>query len=157
MRGEHFNQLYESTLLEGSSPHARGAPQKNEPARIELGIIPACAGSTPHRRRPGRARGGIIPACAGSTHLQRHLARVGGDHPRMRGEHENISNCGDGLPGSSPHARGARHILTLTTPATGIIPACAGSTFENRLNVFNRRDHPRMRGEHHINSLTSMV
>ena len=50
--------------------------------------------------------------------------------------------------GSSPHARGARHLLFLTRFRPGIIPACAGSTEEGRPRLRVLRDHPRTRGEH---------
>ena len=66
----------------------------------------------------------------------------------MRGEH---SRYGDDCPacvGSSPHARGALNLLDLAVAISGIIPACAGSTFAAILHTFRREDHPRMRGEH---------
>ena len=89
MRGEH---LHAATMIiqdPGSSPHARGAPAWNTRINHDVGIIPACAGSTDtsrikrprikdHPRMRGEhgcliARntlgGGIIPACAGSTCL----------------------------------------------------------------------------------------
>ena len=46
MRGEH--QHPDDTLADevGSSPHARGAPAKNFVSSCQVGIIPACAGST---------------------------------------------------------------------------------------------------------------
>ena len=50
--------------------------------------------------------------------------------------------------GSSPHARGARHLGPAEALAYGIIPACAGSTLERLLRRHSKRDHPRMRGEH---------
>ena len=46
MRGEHENEKIEDTPFRGSSPHARGAPQDRLRAVADLGIIPACAGST---------------------------------------------------------------------------------------------------------------
>ena len=66
MRGEHAVAPEMTSFEQGSSPHARG---------------------TPDRRRRRRRRRGIIPACAGNTVLA-DCACVGlGDHPRMRGEH----------------------------------------------------------------------
>ena len=66
MRGEHPGHLDKSWYVQGSSPHARGAPRGHERCRPRAGIIPACAGSTVAMtsNRPSRW-----------------------DHPRMRGEH----------------------------------------------------------------------
>ena len=48
MRGEHaLSQLF-LVLLEGSSPHARGARRHGLVSGRLAGIIPACAGSTHH-------------------------------------------------------------------------------------------------------------
>ena len=50
-------------------------------------------------------------------------------HPRMRGEHRQA--------GPTPAA------------VRGIIPACAGSTWQDAFRKRLNRDHPRMRGEHY--------
>ena len=66
MRGEHCDYAVTHSINRGSSPHARGALHARTERQVNLGIIPACAGSTnvteSFRYRPG-------------------------DHPRMRGEH----------------------------------------------------------------------
>ena len=127
MRGEHNFGDGEDDRVTGSSPHARGALGGHERLCVEVGIIPACAGSTP------------LSPCHG---------RLRRDHPRMRGEHASgHALCGSAV-GSSPHARGARRADRVISSKLGIIPACAGST---RLFAACRhapRDHPRMRGEH---------
>ena len=46
MRGEHRLVFHGVRLRWGSSPHARGAQQRAKSRFDELGIIPACAGST---------------------------------------------------------------------------------------------------------------
>ena len=111
MRGEHATLRIIVLGLEGSSPHARGAPGCEVMA---VGV------------------GGIIPACAGST--GRECVRVDAlrDHPRMRGEHCSRRWRRPTRTGSSPHARGAlvRHLVSLGV--AGIIPACAGSTPRHR-------------------------
>ena len=86
MRGEHLPVSFESESSWGSSPHARGALSLAAGVPIEVGIIPACAGSTASLRPSG-----------GSCW----------DHPRMRGEHEKQPYHGLARAGSSPHARGA--------------------------------------------------
>ena len=68
MRGEHCRRSSARPRTTGSSPHARGAPGCARYGVGELGIIPACAGSTP------------TPSTSGSATW---------DHPRMRGEHYN--------------------------------------------------------------------
>ena len=66
MRGEHLSRPTLAMIVSGSSPHARGA--LDAPANLNGQV-------------------GIIPACAGSTCLHNRQATHIGDHPRMRGEH----------------------------------------------------------------------
>ena len=129
MRGEHSPHPMGSRMSRGSSPHARGAPQKRHGQDKDHGIIPACAGSTtPPRTRRARSR----------------------DHPRMRGEHDLARAVKNVTSGSSPHARGALVEHVFAARQIGIIPACAGSTISKRREHEVRRDHPRMRGEHYM-------
>ena len=107
MRGEHATGRSAANLTTGSSPHARGA-QGATLAEIK--------------------RAGIIPACAGSTTSASTTGSTGWDHPRMRGEHLPPITHQSHLAGSSPHARGAHSRNFEILPASGIIPACAGST-----------------------------
>ena len=107
MRGEHARHRLLWFMSVGSSPHARGAHRDTLNASIADGIIPACAGST--ARSPQRS---TLPW----------------DHPRMRGEHYLRTQALGGGEGSSPHARGARLILSSRISNFRIIPACAGST-----------------------------
>ena len=75
----------------------------------------------------------------------------------MRGEHsaENVRLAH--LVGSSPHARGAPLAALKAVERSGIIPACAGSTHDPELDSVQRRDHPRMRGEHQIAQSACLV
>ena len=168
MRGEHTTNRTGGKTTWGSSPHARGAHRRGHGQQLHLGIIPACAGSTQARpawRRPRgdhpRMRGEhiagdvyavfiawIIPACAGSTCRSRSCRGRRGDHPRMRGEHLRPSLAYMPARGSSPHARGALIELVAAPLEVGIIPACAGSTFNGLGDIAESGDHPRMRGEH---------
>ena len=131
MCGEHDGVQAILTTDKGSSPHVRGALILTVLPLLKHGIIPACAGSTPlPARRPKRHR----------------------DHPRMCGEH--VVHAAQHLPkrGSSPHVRGAHHRHRRQNKTTGIIPACAGSTFDWPWLMDWTRDHPRRCGEHHTDS-----
>ena len=66
----------------------------------------------------------------------------------MCGEHAIGDDEPVEIPGSSPHVRGARGVMVLTLGTEGIIPACAGSTGDERVEPHHRGDHPRMCGEH---------
>ena len=68
----------------------------------------------------------------------------------MRGEHFQCDGHTHKRKGSSPHARGARVDKLDVRVFVGIIPACAGSTFNYILTLQSNGDHPRMRGEHVI-------
>ena len=168
MCGEHWNYQTWTCWSWGSSPHVRGAPTGPVIVQHACGIIPACAGSTLEQvaRRIGQegssphVRGaqvcvegvlktpGIIPACAGSTLrvsiVDAHLR----DHPRMCGEHAIVVSLSLESEGSSPHVRGAHLVHGHFDDGTGIIPACAGSTWYPPAESANPRDHPRMCGEH---------
>ena len=128
IRGEHEEAMTLEDVLEGSSPHTRGAPRRRRPRGGPGRIIPAYAGSTqpryaprggewgssPHTRGalvPEPAKGsrmGIIPAYAGSTCPWPARSRPGADHPRIRGEHQRAYLSRARRVGSSPHTRGAR-------------------------------------------------
>ena len=126
MCGEHFTTTGSPYCSSGSSPHVRGARQSRSLINLSLGIIPACAGSTP--------RHGSSPACRR-------------DHPRMCGEHTKELAIGECTVGSSPHVRGARLTLSTQPPATGIIPACAGSTpLLARIRPIQQGSSPHVRG-----------
>ena len=91
---------------------------------------------------------GIIPACAGSTSVPVVGTWLGGDHPRMCGEHDVGRFDAEKSEGSSPHVRGAPRNRIIFNSIIGIIPACAGSTTTPVASVKRPRDHPRMCGEH---------
>ena len=68
----------------------------------------------------------------------------------MCGEHSVIHSTCELPSGSSPHVRGAQNRRSGITMSAGIIPACAGSTTMQETSANNRRDHPRMCGEHSL-------
>ena len=117
----------------GSSPHARGAQfalarrakyvwdhprMRGEHSlvyvviNVGVGIIPACAGSTIKLTGESTYLRGSSPHARGALACSTPARRLGGDHPRMRGEHERSNKMKDSL--------------------IGIIPACAGSTYRPR-------------------------
>ena len=71
---------------QGSSPHVRGAHNLTVDSVQNIGIIPACAGST-SRQKPREYQNQY--------------------HPRMCGEHLGSVGSVVGKAGSSPHVRGA--------------------------------------------------
>ena len=129
MRGEHIEYQVEGAISQGSSPHARGTLPASR--RVEIVI-------------------GIIPACAGNTRTVSLSTASDWDHPRMRGEHGRRTVRADCLRGSSPHARGTLRVRVGAELFDGIIPACAGNTQPCPCQAIDRRDHPRMRGEHRV-------
>ena len=129
MCGEHTKELAIGECTVGSSPHVRGA-------RLTLSTQPPATG--------------IIPACAGSTSVCFLGKFLVGDHPRMCGEHFNCEEVALMRVGSSPHVRGAHLDRRLPRRESGIIPACAGSTWPASPPWHSSWDHPRMCGEHFI-------
>ncbi len=149
MYGEHRAVKDRERLHRGSSPHVRGALGEPADRVLQVGVIPACTGSTrPPPPRRTRSRG----------------------HPRMYGEHSYQERVRRWTAGSSPHVRGA-----LTVPATcrrsdrghprmygehqcglpdavlnaGVIPACTGSTSLGSIHsVTPRGSSPHVRGAH---------
>ena len=127
MRGVHIMASIRSISIQGSSPHARGP----------LVYLPIVGGDL-----------GIIPACAGSTRLGSGCPGRHRDHPRMRGVHFFVPSPLFLVIGSSPHARGPPVDGGGYEGRIGIIPACAGSTSDSAARVPHDQDHPRMRGVH---------
>ena len=90
---------------------------------------------------------GITPACAGKTHSTKQKHSLNQDHPRLRGK-DRHSTSADGLNlGSPPLARERRPHADACSNKSGITPACAGKTRDNRAKMVFRRDHPRLRGK----------
>ena len=109
----------------GSSPLARGLPNRS--------------GYVAWRR-------GIIPARAGFTLGGEGTLRSRWDHPRSRGVYPGGTSEPVAAGGSSPLARG---LLPMPDPGqrlTGIIPARAGFTTPTGVAPTSSSDHPRSRG-----------
>ena len=97
-------------------------------AVLEIGIIPAYAGSTAPFTTLMPDTMGSSPHTRGAPVPARTVRLPRRDHPRIRGEHLDSSLVTVGNPGSSPHTRGA--------------PWCCQG------RASSRGDHPRIRGEH---------
>ena len=124
-RGVYPFNLPVKSLIEGSSPLARGLRRHRHPAVRPGGIIPARAGFTRDRAgRPG----------------------PGPDHPRSRGVYPPTARHTPRTTGSSPLARGLRLLTAAGTTALGIIPARAGFTGSLLVRGMGDPDHPRSRG-----------
>ncbi len=168
MCGEHTALGLQYDLLQGSSPHVRGARIRSREHRAGLGIIPACAGSTAGfrlrrrrcrdhprmcgehwlRKQPRASDTGSSPHVRGALR-RRNGRRIGiGIIPACAGSTVMPSRMRLSLAGSSPHVRGAPHRRALCWCCRGIIPACAGSTHSPSPDSRSPRDHPRMCGEH---------
>ena len=119
------------------------------------------AGSSPRMRgtQSGSSESyhcrGIIPAYAGNTHAWTSLATNSRDHPRVCGEHDTLERHGGFRPGSSPRMRGTLRPVASCTPSARIIPAYAGNTSNCSLNPATNWDHPRVCGEHELQSLNT--
>ncbi len=168
MRGEHVLQLRRELVDAGSSPHARGARRLLQRRASSRGLIPACAGSTgwqltrnrippAHPRMRGehdRSHRTNSAAVGSSPHARGARCALPATqssltaHPRMRGEHQVSPSRSRHRYGSSPHARGALYSVMPRPHRRRLIPACAGSTFEEPVYMGAPAAHPRMRGEH---------
>ena len=95
----------------------------------------------------------IIPAYAGNTQHFNLQNPTRGDHPRVCGEHLQQSVGGVETVGSSPRMRGTRRRSSGLHAVPGIIPAYAGNTNYPIFSACNRRDHPRVCGEHDFDQL----
>ena len=111
-------------------------------------------GSPPRVREPhdglcyGDLCGRITPACAGTT-LQREPSQpVGGDHPRVCGNHWKSVGTLLGNKGSPPRVREPHDLMYAAIYKLRITPACAGTTSSIRTTQKYAEDHPRVCGNH---------
>ena len=139
----------------GSSPRARGTPERcDRAASWRSGSSPRARG-TRYRPAVGRAIVRFIPARAGNTRVARaDAASYGSVHPRARGEHCGHARSLSVRPhGSSPRARGTRQQPPASSTSRRFIPARAGNTARHRGTDRLRPVHPRARGEHACTAL----
>ena len=129
--GEHWLSRSRHAAFVGSSPRVRGTRPRILLASFAFGIIPACAGNTAK----------VIETWGNDW-----------DHPRVCGEHGRAAAFPDRHRGSSPRVRGTRQGRVPRRRRDGIIPACAGNTAPWCTSNRSTRDHPRVCGEHFINT-----
>ena len=147
-RGEHHHLRDRRALLIGSSPLARGTPDRPHWGGIYLRFIPARAGNTmglggrdvSARGSSPLARGTrghvererlvirFIPARAGNTPTPPWRPSSRPVHPRSRGEHRDVTLPVGAHHGSSPLARGTRYATLTIDMRRRFIPARAGNT-----------------------------
>ena len=98
---------------------------------------------------------GITPACAGKRSAAACARFRAWDHPRVCGE-KNGGFCGSCFgAGSPPRVRGKGGAVRDSGAAVGITPACAGKRTRGSMELPMHRDHPRVCGEKHMNTLTA--
>ena len=112
-------------------------------------IIPACAGSTGAAMLSLSRRLGSSPHARGARSTTRPSASPARDHPRMRGEHEVQGRVPVQGQGIIPACAGSTNLISSSSMyVTGSSPHARGARCRTSLRRSNRRDHPRMRGEH---------
>ncbi len=90
---------------------------------------------------------GLIPAHAGKTLLVVWLRNSRRAHPRSRGENCNCHPHAHLCSGSSPLTRGKRMEQSQRKPQGWLIPAHAGKTIVQTMQLKHSGAHPRSRGE----------
>ena len=166
--GSTLDDIHVDSTGFGSSPLMRGAPKRCSRRRASQRDHPRLCGEhlddvRPSGGEPGSSplmrgaltwveltvgREGIIPAYAGSTQAASWGGGSQRDHPRLCGEHVHPILIASYESGSSPLMRGAPFMRLWVSCARGIIPAYAGSTHGWSRSRWQRRDHPRLCGEH---------
>ena len=172
-RGVYSYSSWARPGLSGSSPLARGLPYPATIIAERNRIIPARAGFTSAAavvslivlgssplarglllvRRDGPESARIIPARAGFTHNGTITIGDKWDHPRSRGVYPAMKLRDIFAAGSSPLARGLRHLVASVPLRHRIIPARAGFTQPAAAPRPPYSDHPRSRGVYKFMSL----
>ena len=134
----------------------RDHPRVRGEGCMEIEIGKVYSGSPPRSRGRhagdglGGLRGGITPAFAGKAGAPSPDTPTDRDHPRVRGEGENVIIGGSFGGGSPPRSRGRLVSSPGQFSDRGITPAFAGKAGRQRGEDDGRRDHPRVRGEGYL-------
>ena len=167
VRGDVYADADRQSHGEGSPPRARGRLHGFGRSPPEIGLTPACAGTSRRsrhdpRHRPGsppRARGrhaleflgevgvGLTPACAGTSTVRHGAMSRSWAHPRVRGDVGESSHDKIIKMGSPPRARGRRGGDERHGLPVGLTPACAGTSLADWLRQAKPGAHPRVRGD----------
>ena len=92
----------------------------------------------------------VIPAWAGNTALITDGVVDNPGHPRVGGEHINVTDGGRALDGSSPRGRGTLGQPDQLGGHVRVIPAWAGNTKSLLFRHHSSPGHPRVGGEHSV-------
>ena len=90
----------------------------------------------------------ITPTCVGNTRRSRFAAKVGRDHPHLRGEYLVAIQTKLLTKGSPPLAWGIPCVINNTSVDKGITPTCVGNTLIRLGQLTSVEDHPHLRGEY---------
>ena len=141
-------------FLSSDHPRSRGVYRVSySPMHCQSGSSPLARG-LPQRGVHALPFPGIIPARAGFTRSTSWRLRWAWDHPRSRGVYSDCFFVEKSYTGSSPLARGLPARPARPGAAVRIIPARAGFTVPVVGAVHEDRDHPRSRGVYdraHVN------
>ena len=120
--------------IAGDHPRLRGEQFLQPPACAGgLGSPPLARGTdilSPIACRKAR----ITPACAGNRYLLSLVRSLARDHPRLRGEQQELNHRAGMIEGSPPLARGTVVRVCACRYFFRITPACAG----NRQKSYNK-------------------
>ena len=150
IRGEHQAHIGARGLHGSDHPRIRGEHTLcNYRLDVNAGIIPAYAGSTDWRRFAPRVPGGSSPHTRGAQSQHANSRLTVGDHPRIRGEHHTVGECGAVCAGIIPaYAGSTTEVPSFLSVATGSSPHTRGARGTRTRWRCPLRDHPRIRGEH---------
>ncbi len=124
--GEQMAGTAALDLSVGPSLRARGAPEAGPPPGQSLGAMPAGAGSAPRLASTRTAPRDNPRGCGERCELSQNALSAPGPSPRV-GEEAKPVAAFQSPPGSSPRARGARHLVLHVDHRPGTIPAGAGA------------------------------
>ena len=125
-RGENLTHDLLKHCINGTSPRTRGKRRG--------------WGTQIHRHRN-------IPAHAGKTFFHTVRDEHIGEHPRARGENDDVGRMNARLEGTSPRTRGKHGAQSVIKLKERNIPAHAGKTPPFGRNPGQKPEHPRARGE----------
>lgn len=94
------------------------------------------------------------PAYVGNTLAASIAALSLAVHPRVRGEYWFSTLEDKSIMGSPPHTRGIHQRIKIHSQGARFTPACAGNTPNFWRSPKASREHPRIRGEYCVSTVT---